>query len=418
MSAGVAVQGPTTWRQDIGVAACVCIAHAFSHFFQLGLPLLFPFLRDEFGLSWAQLGFTQTVFYGVSGLMQTPGGYAVDRFGPRATVTAGLVAASLAIVLSASAGSYGWLIVAAVLGGVGNSVFHPGDLTLLNQKIDPRRLGYAFSVHNVGGNLGWVFAPLIIPPLAIAFGWRTSLAVVGLAGIAWAVFFVSRSSLSGVAGVAGLAASARTGSGRQARSLARLRALVTPPVLMCFFFYMMIAMALTGFNNFAPSALQQIYPIDYHTAASAITFIAIGGIAGTLIGGVVAVRATHHNRVAFGGIMAASVFAAIIASGQAGTAVVLACIAAIGFCVGITNPSRDTLVREIAPPHARGQVYGFVYSGLDAGAGLAPIALGLLLDHDLPRWVFAGSALCLVLAAPAVLELRRGARRVATPGTG
>jgi MFS family permease len=394
----------TSWRQDIGVASCVSVAHAFSHFFQLGLPLLFPFLRDAFGLSWAELGFTQTVFYGVSGLMQTPGGYAVDRFGPRMTVTGGLLAASLAILLSACATSYLWLLLAAVIGGIGNSVFHPGDLTLLNQKIDPRRLGYAFSVHNVGGNLGWVISPLVIPPLAVAFGWRWSLAAVGMAGLVWAAFFVTRSSLAASKdgpGTAGRSAVPRT------TSIASLRALVTPAVLMCFFFYMMIAMALTGFNNFAPSALQQVYPIDYHTAASAITFIAIGGIAGTLLGGVVAVRATHHNRVAFGGIVAAAFFAAVIATGMAGTAVVLGCVAAIGFFVGITNPSRDTLVREIAPAHARGRVYGFVYSGLDAGAALAPVVLGFLLDHDLPRWVFAGSALCLLVAAPAVLELRR-----------
>ncbi len=395
---------PTSWQQDIGVASCVSIAHAFSHFFQLGLPLLFPFLRDEFDLSWAELGFTQAVFYGVSGLMQTPGGYAVDRFGPRWTVTGGLLATSLAILLAACASSYVWLLVAAVIGGVGNSVFHPGDLTLLNQKINPRRLGYAFSVHNVGGNLGWVIAPLVIPPIAVSFGWRWSLAAAGLAGLAWALFFVTRSSL--VAAPA-LSEVAGRGPARRTTRFASLRALVTKPVLLCFFFYLLIAMAFTGFNNFAPSALQQVYPIDYHTAASAITFMAIGGIAGTLLGGVVAVRATRHDRVAFSGIVTASVFAAILATGLASTAVILWSVAAIGFFTGITNPSRDTLVREIAPVHARGQVYGFVYSGLDAGAAMAPIVLGFLLDHDLPRWVFAGSAACFLLAAPAVLELRQ-----------
>jgi MFS family permease len=85
----------------------------------------------------------------------------------------------------------------------------------------------------------------------------------------------------------------------------------------------------------------------------------------------------------------------------------------VGFFLGVTNPSRDSLVRQLAPAHLRGRVYGFVYSGLDAGAAIAPAILGWLLDRQLAQWVFGGCALCMLVAAPTVLEMPRRMARAA-----
>ena len=78
-----------------------------------------------------------------------------------------------------------------------------------------------------------------------------------------------------------------------------------------------------------------------------------------------------------------------------------------GFVLGATGPSRDMIVRSATPPGAAGRVYGFVYSGLDLGATIAPVAVGSLLDHHEPRAMFIAVALCLFVAIGTVLQVRR-----------
>ena len=63
-----------------------------------------------------------------------------------------------------------------------------------------------------------------------------------------------------------------------------------------------------------------------------------------------------------------------------------------GFAVGATYPSRDMLVRAVTPPGAYGRVFGFVSTGFNIGASIAPIVYGMLMDHGQPRGIFLLSA--------------------------
>ena len=89
----------------------------------------------------------------------------------------------------------------------------------------------------------------------------------------------------------------------------------------------------------------------------------------------------------------------------------------VGF--GAMGPSRDIIVRKIAPEHARGKVYGFVYSGLDVGGLVGPLVFGWFLDRGHPAWVFAGAAVIMLAAIPTVLGIgRRPAWRLAARSVG
>src|SRR3569832_476106 len=74
---------PVPLRQDAGVSGRVGLAHMISHFSQLLLPPLFPWLKDAFHASYTELGFLMTVFFVVSCSVQAMSGFLVDRFGPR-----------------------------------------------------------------------------------------------------------------------------------------------------------------------------------------------------------------------------------------------------------------------------------------------------------------------------------------------
>ena len=82
-----------------------------------------------------------------------------------------------------------------MLAGVGNSVFHPADYAILNSSIGEGRLGRAYGIHTLGGNLGWALAPMTVFGLAGLTGWRTALIIVGLFGLAALVALMSQSAL-------------------------------------------------------------------------------------------------------------------------------------------------------------------------------------------------------------------------------
>ena len=172
-------------RQDAAVIGLVGVAHSVSHFSQLLLAPLFPWLKDDFNASYTQLGLLLTIFFVTSTGVQAASGFVVDRFGPRPVLLLGLSLLGLAALGYANSHSYAMLAASAVLAGLGNGVFHPVDYTLLNRKVHKSRLGHAYSAHGITGTLGWALAPALMVPVALASGWRT--AMLCAAGVAFAV---------------------------------------------------------------------------------------------------------------------------------------------------------------------------------------------------------------------------------------
>jgi MFS family permease len=181
------ITAPAPLARDLRLVGLVGAAHFLSHFFQLVLPPLFPVFREAFGVGYTELGVAMMLFYATSGLSQTPAGFLVDRFGARRVLVGGLALLAGAIVIAGFAASYWMLLLVAVLAGAGNSVFHPADYAMLSAGVHKSRLGRAYSMHTLGGNLGWAAAPVTVILLSEAFGWRLALLACGLVGLALAL---------------------------------------------------------------------------------------------------------------------------------------------------------------------------------------------------------------------------------------
>ncbi|MEO6985474.1 MAG: MFS transporter, partial [Paralcaligenes sp.] len=128
---------PALKRKDWSIISLVGAAHSCSHFFQLVLPTLYLSLAAEYGYDFVMLGLLASAFFLVSCLGQASSGFIVDRVGPTPVLRFGLACFVVSGVLIGLSGGYTMLMLAAVVGGAGNSVFHPVDYFIINHRISP-----------------------------------------------------------------------------------------------------------------------------------------------------------------------------------------------------------------------------------------------------------------------------------------
>jgi MFS family permease len=400
-------------RSDATVISLVGFAHGTSHFFHFVLPPLFPWLMRDFGLSFTQVGAAMTVFFVVSGIGQALAGFVVDRVGGLRVLYGGVALLSLGGMGYAFAQNYPMLLAAAAVAGLGNSVFHPADYTLLNRRVSPSRLGHAFSVHGLTGSLGWAAAPVFVLAIAETMGWRAACAGASMVGLlALGFLFANRRTLQDVTSLLA------TDNKRRGGSFAFLG---VPVVWMCFAFFFVAVMAFGGLQNFAPPIFRDAYGVTLAFATTALTAYLLASAAGVAAGGFFASKGEHQDRLVACALSAAALCSIVLATAAVPAWSVVSLMAVMGFGVGFSGPSRDILVRRAATSTfgtgAFGRVYGFVYSGIDAGLALAPLVFGPLMDAGKPTQVLWGVATLQVLAIVAALSVGFRARSAVVPST-
>ena len=188
---------------------------------------------------------------------------------------------------------------------------------------------------------------------------------------------------------------------------ADIRVLTSAPILMALGYFALLTAASTGIQTFSVPALGMIYLAPLTLATGALTVYLVGSALGTFTGGFLAERATRHDLVAAGGVLSAATLMAALATGGVPLALIGAVMAAAGFSMGITGPSRDMLVRAATPRGSSGKVFGFVYSGMDLGSLIAPPMYGWFLDRGEPRAMFAVVGAIMLVMIFTVVQVRR-----------
>ena len=403
-------------RKDVTVIGLIGLAHSVSHFSQLLLAPLFPWLKDSFAVSYAQLGFLLTIFFVVSCVVQALSGFWVDRYGPRPILFAGLTLLGLAAVGYAFSQSYTMLALFSVLAGAGNGVFHPVDYTLLNRKIDKARLGHAYSFHGITGSLGWALAPLLLVPVTMAYSWRVALlCAAALIFLVLLVLWLQRAELAlptlprPMVGDMGRSSDSQA-AGKTAEGA--LDFLKIPAVWVCFAFFFFYAGALSIIQSFAPEAARQLHAVPTQWAAMCLTVYMVGSAGGMVLGGFLAADPDRCERIVGAAFAVASVLALLIGLASLPAPAVPVLFAAMGFTSGIAGPSRDLLVKRSAPDNATGRVYGVVYAGLDIGQAVVPLLVGSLMDRGAYSSVWVCLAMLQGVLIVSAFNVRR-ARRTA-----
>ncbi len=396
-------------RQDAALMGLVGVAHATSHFSHLLLAPLFPVFMREFGLSYSDVGGLMSVFFVISGAGQAAAGFVVDRFGARPALFTAIACFLVAALLASQVQGYAGLVVVAALAGLGNAPFHPADFTILNQRISAPRLGHAFSAHGLAGNLGWALAPVFLVGVSALVGWRQAyLAAAALYALVLLLLFWQRDKLRTEVLV-------RSAVGAAPAKGADFGFLKLPVVWWCFGFFLLSTMTLAVVQSFAPSILQMVHRISMEAATLTISAYMLCGAVGTVVGGFLAMRSAHSDRVVALAMAGGAVLLLLCATGWLGAVGTMAALAATGFAVGVGGPSRDLMIKKATPKGATGRVYGTVYSGLDVGFALSPVLFGSLMDRGWYAATLAGAALVLLVSVYAAVGVGRRTRPGVAP---
>jgi MFS transporter, FSR family, fosmidomycin resistance protein len=393
--------------QDFKLIGLVSAAHFFSHFYQLLLPPIFPLLTAAFGIGYAELGLLSTLTSATSGVSQTVAGILVDRLGSARVLVGGLALYSAAIAAVGLAPSFWWLAPLAVIAGFGNCVFHPADYAIMTARVDPLRLGRAYGVHTLAGNIGWVAAPIAMLSLTAICGWRTALMILGGAGFAFTLCLAWQSAV-----LSAPAAPAPIPNRITARPAS---VYLSAPILMCFAYFTLLSIAQVGLQTFLPSAVVAAFGTSIEQANLMLTCFLLASSLGILAGGILADRVPKPGLLIGSGLAVSALFSLGLALPALSLPALGLCASLGGFAFGATIPARDLIVRGAAPPDATGKTFGFVYSGLDLGGAIAPPIFGLLLDHHLPRLIFVVAAAGLLTAVATAVVVDPVGRRAERP---
>ena len=398
----------STLGRDAKVIGLVGIAHGYSHFYQMVLPPIFVILKIEFDVSFTALGLLATLMFTASGIFQLISGFLVDRVGGRSILLAGLTVCSAGTLLLAFADSFETLVATAIVIGIGLSVFHPADLSILTQKVNPKRLGRAYAVHGICGNLGWAVAPPFVAGLAALYDWRTAVAASGIAGLIYVgVMLIWGGALADDRTVESNAETV------EAQSIASdIRVLASAPILLCFTYFTFMAMAIVGVQSFGALSLMELHDLQFGAATAALTTFMVSAAVGVFVGGIFADRTPRHHIIAMTGTGLSSIFMFSVATIGGSAIVVMALMMLSGFFLGLAMPSRDMIVRKVTPAGKSGRVFGFVYAGLDLGSLSMPVMLGWMLDRGDPKIVLLVVAALLLVTVPTVMQVRRHSPRL------
>ena len=387
------------------VLGLISAGHFFSHFVMLALPPLFLFVKPELNVSYAALGGIVSAFAATTAIGQIPAGVLVDRYGARLILLVGMGILSVCLLLAGFSTGYWDLLLLFSIAGIGNSVFHPADFSILAARLDDNVFGRAVSIHSFMGYLGWAGASLVMLPLAHLTDWRTALSIIGIAGVIITVVMLWRSNYLDD----GKATANTTSNVKTPRLSMRdnMAVMFTLPLVMMSLFYLLTAMATAGIMSFSIVANVTLYGVEKDFAAGILTAHLVALSGGVLIGGWLADQTSRHNLVASIGVLAMAASVLVLAFGSGLVAVMVTGMLLSGLFYGISSPSRDLLTRKSAPEGSAGVAFGFTSTGMSIGNFIGPVLFGWIMDLDRPQLYYSLLAIAIAVSVITVVFTRQ-----------
>jgi FSR family fosmidomycin resistance protein-like MFS transporter len=254
-------------------------------------------------------------------------------------------------------------------------------------------MGQAYSMHGFAGMLGSAAAPAGMLAMYGLYGWRGA--------------FLGTAILGAIAAMIVLCmiddGPRETPKPRDSAAASADRALLlSPPIVVNFVFFLLLALASFGLQNYLVVGLGALHHTDPVAANAALSGNLLMSAFGVLCGGFIAGRVRQHRVLASVGLSASVIATLLIANFDLSAGLLFAVMSVAGLLYGMVMPSRDMIVREVTPPGAYGKVFGFVTNGFNIAGIMAPLIFGALLDHGAGRSFFYLTAAFAIAAIVAV----------------
>jgi FSR family fosmidomycin resistance protein-like MFS transporter len=358
------------------VLFAVGFCHLLNDMMQSLLLAIYPTLKAQFHLNFAQIGLVTLAFQCTASLLQPLVGYFSDLRPMPYSLAAGMVFTLAGLLVLASAGSYPVLLLAAVLIGMGSAVFHP-ESSRVARMASGGRYGLAQSVFQVGGNSGQALSPLTAALLVATYGQRSIIWYAGLALLGILILFNIGTWYKhhGMARIKSHQAVKHSGlpKNKVAVALAALLALVFSK-----FFY------LASINSYYTFYLIHTFGVSVQNAQVHL-FLFLGAVAaGTLVGGPLGDK-IGRKYVIWVSILGMLPFTLMLPYANLFWTSILSVI--IGMTVASAFPAIVVYAQELLPGRV-GMISGLFFGFSFGMAGIAAAALGALADATSITFVY------------------------------
>jgi FSR family fosmidomycin resistance protein-like MFS transporter len=371
--------------KNTGTIYSILLIISFGHFLndmiQSVIPSVYPILRDEYNLSFLQIGIITFVVQMTSSIMQPVVGAYTDRHPHPYSLTAGMVFTLAGILLLSVASTFGLILLAVATVGIGSAVFHP-ESSRIAQSAAGVKKGLGQSIFQVGGNGGTALGPLLAAIIILPFGqksisWFAIAAVVAIA----ALFYVGRWYKSSLRSAKEIVISPAVKN----LSRKRIRQALFILCVLTFSKYFYMASMTSYFTFF----LIDKFGVDIRQSQLCLFAFLAAVAAGTLIGGAIGDR-YGRKLVIWWSIFGAAPFALALPYVNLTMTIILAIV--IGLVISSAFSAILVYATELKPGKV-GMIAG-VFFGLNFGlGGIASVFFGWLADRTSIEFIFQLSTL-------------------------
>jgi len=355
-----------------GLLPLFSFAHFGHHVVGAMLRPLTPMIRTDFGLSYTKAGWMMSAFSITSGISQLPAGWLADRFGPRWMVLFGVTGVAIAGLCIGFSNSFVTLIVFLVLSAIMGGGYHPASASTISSLVPTAYRGRALGLHLISGISTFWIVPVLVAPIAVAWGWRSSYLVLTIPTIILGILLYIR---IGKRKQTHLRESQEVG-GEATTTSGHIRWRQLAPFI--------IMSVITGITIQSVSSYLSLYAVDNlgTTEATAAMLMAISPATSMCVAPLGGYVSDRFGSVAV--LLVISFFAIplVYLLNMASSVTILAVLmVGIGAIAGTRMPTSESYIAGNTPERRRATILGLYFSAGMEGSGLLIPVIGYLIDR-------------------------------------
>jgi len=379
-------------RTAFPVLGAISVSHMINDMMQSLILAIYPILKGDFALSFAQIGFITLTYQLTASLFQPLIGLYTDRRPTPYSLPLGMTSTLAGLLFLAFAPNYASVLAAAALVGLGSAIFHP-ESSRVARLASGGRHGLAQSLFQVGGNTGSALGPLVAAAVIVPFG-QKSLAWFGAAAL---VGIVLLSKVSRWYAHHHAAAALRASGRGAAHALPRRAVLLAVGVLLVLIFSKYFYMA--GLGSFYTFYLIEKFGVSVQSAQVHLFVFLFASALGTLVGGPLGDRIGRKPVIWFS-ILGVAPFALMLPHADLFWTTTLTIV--IGLVLSSAFSAIVVFAQDLIPGKV-GMISGLFFGFAFGMGGLGAAVLGLLADRTGIEFVYRTIAYLPLLGIAAVL---------------